>query len=181
MNIILEDSRQQSGKHDNINSWLVSHGVEIRRTKLYVGDYTLPTNQSVCIDTKYGLQEVYGNLIQDHRRFTDECKAAFSAGIKLIVLVEESGIGSVKDVAAWRNPRVMRWERLRDAHKAGKRMKEQLSPYPPVSSERLCKAMQTVAERYHIEWRFCDKRCTAKVICDILGLEVETDARNKPE
>lgn len=172
MNIILEDSRQQKGRHDNINTWMILHDIEIRRTKLYVGDYTLPANQSVCIDTKYGLQEVYGNLIQDHRRFTDECKAAFSAGIKLIVLVEESGISSVHDVAEWKNPRVIRWERLRDAHKAGKRMKEQLSPYPPVSSERLCKAMHTIAERYHIEWRFCDKADTARTICEILGIEV---------
>ena len=166
MNIILEDSRQQRSKHDNINAWMITNGIEIRRTKLYVGDYTLPANQSVCIDTKYGLQEVYGNLIQDHRRFTDECKAAFSAGIKLIVLVEESGI-------SWKNPRVLRWERLRDAHKSGKRMKEQLSPYPPVSSERLAKAMQTIAERYHIEWRFCDKADTARTICEILVIEVD--------
>lgn len=181
MNIILEDSRQQRGKHDNINSWLVSHGVEIRRTKLYVGDYTLPTNQAVCIDTKYGLQEVYNNVIQGHERFVRECKAAHEAGIKLIILVEQRGISSLQDVANWNNPRYTKWVKLRDAHRQGKRMTEPLSPYPPVNSERLARAMQTIQERYHIEWRFCDKRCTAKVICDILGLEVETDARNKSE
>lgn len=171
--IIMADTRQKNGSHDNIDAWLILHDIEIRRTKLYVGDYTLPTNQTVCVDTKYGLQEVYGNLIQQHDRFTRECKAAFSAGIKLIVLVEESGIKSVHDVANWQNPRVMRWERLRDAHKAGKQMNKPLSPYPPVSSERLCKAMQTVAERYHIEWRFCDKADTARTICEILGIEVD--------
>lgn len=173
MRMILADTRQKNGSHDNIDAWLILHDIEIRRTKLYVGDYTLPANQSVCIDSKYGLQEVYGNIIQDHARFTAECKAAFEAGIKLIVLVEESGISSVQDVAAWQNPRVLRWERLRDAHRQGKRMKEQLSPYPPVSSERLCKAMQTIAERYHIEWRFCDKADTARTICEILGIEVD--------
>lgn len=171
--MIFEDSRQQRGKHDNINAWLILHDIEIKRTKLFAGDYTLPTDQSVCIDTKFGLQEVYGNLIQDHKRFTEECKAAFSAGIKLIVLVEESCIASVQDVANWQNPRVIRWERLRDAHKAGKQMNKPLSPYPPVSSERLCKAMQTIAEKYHIEWRFCDKADTARTICEILGIEVD--------
>lgn len=173
MRIIFEDSRQQRGKHDNINSWLISHGIEIRRTKLFVGDYTLPTNQSVCVDTKFGLQEVYGNIIQQHERFTRECKAAFEAGIRLVVLVEQAGIQTVQDVSAWKNPRITKWERLRDAHKAGKRMNEQLSPYPPVSSERLAKAMQTVAERYHIEWMFCDKADTARTICEILGIEVD--------
>jgi hypothetical protein len=170
--IILEDSRQQKGRHDNINAWMILHDIEIRRTKLYVGDYTLPADQRVCIDTKYGLQEVYGNLIQDHRRFTDECKAAFSAGIRLIVLVEQSGIKTVQDVAKWKNPRTIIWERLRDAHKRGKHLDKPLSPYPPVSSERLAKAMQTIAERYHIEWRFCDKADTARTICEILGIEV---------
>lgn len=173
MRMIFEDSRQRQGKHDNINAWLILHDVEIKRTKLFAGDYTLPTDQSVCIDSKFGLQEVYNNLIQDHRRFTDEAKAAFSAGIKLIVLVEESGISSVQDVANWQNPRVLRWERLRDAHKRGKQMNKPLSPYPPVSSERLAKAMQTIAERYHIEWRFCDKADTARTICEILGIEVD--------
>ena len=171
--MIFEDSRQHRGKHDNINAWLILHDVEIQRTKLFAGDYTLPTDQSVCIDTKFGLQEVYGNLIQDHRRFTEECTRAFSAGIRLIVLVEQSGVKTVQDVAKWQNPRVMRWERLRDAHKAGKQMNKPLSPYPPVSSERLAKAMQTIAERYHIEWRFCDKADTARTICEILGIEVD--------
>jgi hypothetical protein len=55
-------------------------------------------------------------------------------------------------------------------------MNKPLSPYPPVSSERLCKAMQTVAEKYHIEWRFCDKADTARTICEILGIEVENNA-----
>ena len=174
MKMIFEDSRQQKGKHDNINLWLMSHGVEIRRTKLFAGDYTLPTNQSVCIDTKFGLQEVYGNLIQQHERFVRECKAAFEAGIKLIVLVEQPHIHSVEDVARWKNPRIAQWERLRDAHREGKRMNQKLSKFPPISSERLSKAMQTISERYKIEWRFCDKSRTAQTICEILGIEVET-------
>lgn len=170
---IIQDTREQTGKHKHVMDGFQQLGINVVRSKLFVGDYTRIDNMTVCVDTKKDLQEVYNNLIQDHRRFTDECKAAFSAGIKLIVLVEESGISSVKDVANWQNPRVIRWERLRDAHKAGKRMKEQLSPYPPVSSERLCKAMQTIAERYHIEWRFCDKADTARTICEILGIEVD--------
>jgi ribosome-associated protein len=170
---IIQDTRERANQHNHVLSGFQKLGINVVRSKLLVGDYTRIDNMTVCVDTKKNLQEVYCNVIQDHRRFTDECKAAFSAGIKLTVLVEESGINSVHDVANWKNPRMLRWERLRDAHKAGKRMKEQLSPYPPVSSERLCKAMQTIAERYHIEWRFCDKADTARTICDILGIEVD--------
>ena len=169
---IIQDTREQASKHNHVLDGFKRFGIKVIRSKLPFGDYTRIDNMTTVIDTKKDLAEVYNNLIQQHDRFTDECKAAFSAGIKLIVLVEESGINSVQDVANWKNPRVLRWERLRDAHKAGKRMKEQLSPYPPVSSERLCKAMQTIAERYHIEWRFCDKADTARTICEILGIEV---------
>ena len=169
---IIQDTREQASKHNHVLDGFKRFGIKVIRSKLPFGDYTRIDNMTTVIDTKKDLAEVYNNLIQQHDRFTDECKAAFSAGIKLIVLVEESGINSVQDVANWKNPRVLRWERLRDAHKAGKRMKEQLSPYPPVSSERLCKAMKTIAERYHIEWRFCDKADTARTICEILGIEV---------
>ncbi len=174
MKIILEDSRQQRGKHDNVNLWLAAHGIEIRRTKLYVGDYTLPTNQSVCIDTKYGLQEIYGNIVgAQHERFIRELKAAHDTGIRLIVLVEQSGIKSLQDVAKWKNPRAVRWQKIHDAQIRGAYRGVKLSKNPPVSSDRLAKAMQTIAERYGCEWMFCDKANTAKRICELLGIEVQ--------
>lgn len=173
MNTILMDTREKVKQNSGLVDELTAMGIKIVRSKLYVGDYTRIDNMTVCVDTKFGLQEVYGNVIQDHERFKRELLAAKDAGIRLVILIEQSGISSVQDVAKWQNPRIMRWERLRDAHKRGKQMNKQLSPYPPVSSERLCKAMQTIAERYHIEWRFCDKADTARTICDILGIEVD--------
>ena len=171
--IFVRDTRDKIGKHDNVDKGLISLGHKVVRTKLFVGDVSLLNNQTICIDLKSGLQEIYGNIISEHQRFVRECKRAYESDIHLVILCEESGIKSVQDVAAWRNPRVTKWEKLRDAHRQGKRMNEQLSPYPPVSSERLCKAMQTIAERYHIEWRFCDKADTARTICEILGIEVD--------
>ena len=169
--IVLQDSREKRRHHDNILHGLTERGIKVNRTKLYVGDYTLPTNQSVCIDVKAGLHEIYSNIISDHARFIRECKRAQESGIHLVVLIEQKGIKSVQDVAAWKNPRISAWNRLRDAHKAGKRMNEPLNPYPPVSSERLCKAMQTISERYGVEWRFCAKTETVNVICEVLGIE----------
>ena len=90
--IILVDSRQQEGKHDIKERWFASHGVETRRTKLYVGDYTLPTNQSVCIDTKKDIQELVSDICgKQHERFRNECLRAQEAGIKLIILTENIG------------------------------------------------------------------------------------------
>ena len=170
--MIARDTRDKIDRHRNVDEGLLALGFQIVRTKLYVGDVALLNDMTVCIDLKQGLQECYGNIIQQHRRFVDECKRAQEAGIRLIILCQESGIGSVQDVANWQNPRMTKWLKLRDAHRNGKRMKEPLSPYPPVSSERLAKAMQTISDRYGVEWRFCYKSDTARMICELLGLDV---------
>ena len=64
--IILEDTRNQVGKHDKKNEYFQQNGIEVRRTKLYCGDYTLPTDQSVCIDTKKDIQELIGIYAVNH-------------------------------------------------------------------------------------------------------------------
>ena len=169
---IIQDTREQASKHTHVLDRFKQFGIKVIRSKLPFGDYTRIDNMTTIIDTKKDLSEVYNNLIQQHDRFTNECKAAFSAGVHLVILVEHPGIHSVSDVANWNNPRIEAWNKLRDAHKRGKQMNKPLSPHPPVPSERLAKAMQTIAERYHIEWRFCDKADTARTICEILGIEV---------
>ena len=71
--ILLEDTRNQVGKHDKKNEYFYKNGIEVRRTKLYCGDYTLPTNQSVCIDTKKDIQELIGDICgKSHERFRNE-------------------------------------------------------------------------------------------------------------
>ena len=170
MIVIARDTRDQTGKHKNVDDGLASRGIKTVRTKLYVGDVARLDDMTVCIDLKQNLTEVYGNVIQQHDRFVRECRRAQQAGIKLIILVEQAGIGTVQDVATWKNPRIAKWEKLRDAHKAGKRMNEPLNPYPPVSSERLSKAMQTISDRYGVEWRFCAKSETVNVICEVLNI-----------
>lgn len=53
MNVLLEDTRNQKGKHKNVHEWAKANGVTIIRTKLLVGDYTLPTDQRVMKFTSY--------------------------------------------------------------------------------------------------------------------------------
>jgi len=157
---ILEDTRQQAGKHKNIQTWMTAHGVKLRRSKLFCGDYTLPADQHICIDTKYGLQEVYGDLIgHDHARFIRELDNAKDCGITLVILVEERGIKSIEDVALWLNPRIAQYNHTPKLMRPAK---------PPISSEQLMKVMRTVAERHGCIWKFCKKSETGKRICDIL-------------
>ena len=56
--IMFEDSRQKPEKNAHIRKQLEALGYKVERTKIYCGDYTFPTNQSVCVDTKKDMNEV---------------------------------------------------------------------------------------------------------------------------
>ena len=167
---LIQDSREKAGKKDHILDYFKENGIEVVRTKLFCGDYSLVTDHTIVVDVKQHLAEVYQNLIgKDHERFRDECARAQTCEIKLIVLVEESGIKCIDDVAHWQNPRRTRWFQLDAAHKAGKCLNIKQSAQPPASSETLMKSMKTMSERYGVEWRFCEKADTGRVIVEILG------------
>ena len=52
--ILLCDTRQQEGKHKNIEQYCKRHNIEMVKQKLDVGDYMLPGGK-VSIDTKQDL------------------------------------------------------------------------------------------------------------------------------
>ena len=167
--VFIHDTRDKPGKHDNVEQYLTKNGHSIVRSKLYCGDISLLNNQSVCIDLKKDLQEVYSNVIQDHVRFKAEILRATAAGIRLIILVEQEGVKSLSDVPNWKNPRVAQWHKISNAHKAGKMMKIKISSSPPANSLKLAMTMTSLANRYGVEWQFCDKSETGKRIVEILG------------
>ena len=165
---IQQDTREQTKKHDHVLAYFRTEGIKVVRSKLYVGDYTRLDKQDVCIDTKKDLQEVYGNIILHNVRFKAECIRAKEAGIRLVVLIADAHIRDVSEVHTWENPRLRKWETVKAAQEKGKLMQIKLSPKPPVSSEQLQRAMETMAERYGVAWQFCRKEETGKRILEIL-------------
>lgn len=168
MKVLLEDTRNPVKKHLNVHLWARKNDVSILRTKLLVGDYTLPTNQTVCIDTKAGMQEVYSNVVQQHERFRRELETAAAAGIKLVVLVEEAGINTLSDVEHWQNKRRERWFMINAAHKAGKMRNVRIPIQSPLASVQVMNIMQTMGEKYGVEWVFCSKQETGERIWELL-------------
>ena len=148
--IILEDTRQQKKKHMAKHKYFEENGIEVMRTKLVVGDYSLPTNQSVCIDTKSGLQEICGNVTQQHRRFVEELDRAKMLGIELIILCEENSITVLEDVKEWENPR------LRRSPKA-------------LTGETLYKILKSIEERHGCRFLFCRKEDAGMMIVKLLS------------
>lgn len=171
--VLLEDTRNQIEKHKRKNAWWAEHGVEVRRTKLYCGDYTLPTNQSICIDSKKDIQELIGDICgKQHDRFRAECERASEAGIKLIILVENAEgyadknhkiwnkcIRDVSELHSWTNPRLCLFRN-------GKQL------YPTATRGiTLQKACMTMTQKYGVEFLFCHYNESAKKILELLGGE----------
>lgn len=145
---LIEDSRQQAGKHEVKHSHFEEMGVRLIRCKLPFGDYS--TIPRISVDTKANMAEIAQNIGIDHKRFKNECIAAKDAGCQLIILVENTdGIQKVEDVHKWVNPDIV---------------------YRPkaITGERLQKAMQTMSERYGVKFEFCNPEQSAKRIIELL-------------
>ena len=171
--IFIHDTRDQIGKHKNLEDWMEKNGHTLIRSKMYVGDIALLHNQSVCIDLKsLGLTEVYSNLVQSHNRFRDECIRAKEANIKLIVLVEEKSVRELSEVKNWINPQRVRWERQKAYNEwlidHGKEPNKQTKP--PVSSERLMGMMDAMNQKYGVEWYFCHPDRVGEFVYRILTI-----------
>ena len=196
--IIAVDKAQQEGKHTVKHQQLEDLGYELVSLPLTVGDYILVDDEveevikrrgerlkkmdllgvmKCSVDTKYGMQEIYGDIIgKQHPRFRDELILAHQNGIQLIILIESAPeVSCLADVRKWKN-----WKQLyayckRNGIKPGPGMMERIEEYvshggqkPPVDGEQLCKCMVTLSERYGTKWCFCKPEDTGKAISYLL-------------
>lgn len=166
---IIEDTGQKKGEHTNISDYCQKAGIILRRQKLNVGDYIIAPK--VSVDTKQGMSEVYGNLIQDHDRFRAECVRAMEDGTQLYILIEnDDGMRCVDDVISWINPRVDEYYTKYSFALAARRHGKSIHiPSPPVSNKRLIRIMETMTERYGVQWVFCRPEETGETVIRLLG------------
>ena len=145
------DSREKARAIKSILAEFDKQGVANFVSKLFVGDYMNFDNPRLIIDRKQNLQELCGNVCQQHKRFIAELSRANDIGIKLIFLVEHGGnIRSLEDVNKWYNPRL------------------KSSPMA-ISGQRLFKILYSISKKYNTEFLFCSKVETGKRIIEILG------------
>lgn len=179
--IILEDTRQQDSKHNKKREWFEANGIEVKRTKLYVGDYTFPKNQSVCVDTKKDIQELIGDICgKQHDRFREELIRAKEADIKLYILVENERIiinerkgiyspyiDSLDNLHRFVNPRLFIWRN-------GKQL------YPTATKGiTLKKACITMKNKYGVEFIFCKPHQAAEKVIELLATNETLDINKK--
>ena len=161
--ILQVDSRQKEGKHKLKHEYFESLGIKLVTSKMIVGDYCIPSNGSIVVDTKKDMMELYGDMIQQHERFRDECILAQEAGIKLYILVENTNdIKELKDVATdkWKNPLWFKYYKYKNTLK------------PPVKNVTLMKMLYTMQTKYDVEFVFCTPEEAGKKILELLGADV---------
>ena len=164
--VIQQDSRQKMHKkhHEVKAQWFITHGHEVITSKCLCGDYVCPSDGSVSVDTKQHCGELYQDLIQDHRRFHNECELAQKCGIKLYVLVEnKDGFKQPEDILNWKNPLMFRYY---------KDKKKGIDRKPPASNVQLLKIMHSMERDYGVEFLFCSTEEAAPMIVKLLGGEL---------
>lgn len=154
--IIEMDTRNQ--KDEYITDFLDSRKIKWIRNKLYAGDIKLVDSTKVIIDLKKDLLEMSGNLtsLKEHERIKREIARAREIGCKrFIFLIKEQKINSIQEVNNW----------------SSKRTK--------VKGETLAKIMNTMSERYNVEFIFIKKELAGATVLELLGESDEKNKKNK--
>ncbi len=146
--LIVEDTRNKTGKHENKHRYWDEAGTAWARSALLFGDYW-PTPK-VAVDTKQDIQEVVANMCgagKEKARFRRECQKAKAAGCKLIFLIEDKRYHVPEDLI-------------------GKQI--YILNGQTIPGDQAYLAMRMHEERYGCEFRFCDPADAGRVIVEIL-------------
>lgn len=145
--VIQVDSREQ--KYEHVTKYFDSQGIKWVRSKCVIGDYVNLENPMVVIDRKKDLQEVAGNVCQQHDRFVRELELANELGYTMIVLIEEPNITSLLEVCGWYN-----WRRK--------------SNPKAITGKTLYKILKTMESKYNVSFQFTKKSDCGKRIVELL-------------
>lgn len=144
--MIIIDSREK--KYSHITEYFDAHDVDYKVEKLGTGDYINSDNPTVIVDRKQNLQEICTNLSKGKEnvsRFTRECKRAFDAKLRFVVLIEGTNYRELNQIKDWK------------------------SKYSKHTGRWLLGEMFRLTMAYKVEWILCRKNETAKRILEILN------------
>ena len=155
---IIEDTRNQVGKHNLKNEYFKEQGISVIRNKLPYGDYAVCP--SISVDTKKDVYELLYDIDTDHRRFKAECVNAKEHGCQLYVLVENTdGIIDLLSLSEWTEPDFHFDMRLYKSGNPRTRRYEGL---------RLARACETMSTRYGVQFLFCTPEESGQRIIELL-------------
>lgn len=151
--MILEfDTRDKKDQY--VTDYMDKQGIKYIRNKLYSADVKLLNSTEVLIDIKKDLLEVCGNLTRasEHERLKREIARGKEIGCKrFIFLIKEPKIKSIEEVVNWSSTRTK------------------------VKGETLMKIMNTMSERYGVEFIFTKKENAGEKVIELLRGGVNYD------
>jgi len=154
---LVEDTRQQRGKHQLKSDYFESIGERVVRCALPVGDYQRPAR--VAVDTKKDIVELAMNLKKEHQRFKRECETARDIGTQLVILVEnEDGVKCLDDLDSWIEP----FESYSKRNKSGKAVR--------YTGHSIAKACQSMHDAFGVMFGFCAPGEAGKRVIEILDM-----------
>ena len=164
------DTRQHAGKHEHVDRWFAAHGVSTATAKLDFGDY-MRVGSNVSVDTKASVEELAANVLsREHDRFRRECERARAAGYRLVILVEGvPGVDGPEGLAAWVRRRCASCRRC--GVDWGRTYSCPRHKVTMLKAARLLKALETMRRDHGVEVRWCSRRDTARIICELLGVD----------
>ena len=161
------DTRQQAHKHDHVDNWFKLHGIEYFYKKLDFGDYQT-VGSNISIDSKQSLDELAGNLGREHARFARECDRARADGYRLVVLTEAGErYNDVGELSRWLGYACRKCRRCDPADPSSRCARYRSKP---MHGARLASIMAGMERDHGVHFYFCDRRDTARSICEILGV-----------
>ena len=164
------DTREHSGEWKRISKQFDDLGIKYFRSKLYVGDYQSLDNPRLVIDRKKNLQEIYGNICQQHERFKAELLRAMECEIKIVVLCEHGEeIKSLEDVKTFYQPETERYTYVMQEIAGAKVKVKKKYIQKPIKGESMYKSLCTIRDRYDVDFVFCTQEQTGKKIVEILS------------
>ncbi len=91
----------------------------------------------------------------------------------MLLIENDEAMSCLDDVERWDNPRVheyyAKYAWALAAKKARKLKEDEKLPAPPISNKRLIKMMETMTERYGVQWQFCSYEETGAKVVEILS------------
>jgi ERCC4-type nuclease len=123
-------------------------------SKLYIGDYCNLQNPLVLIDRKQNISEIAQNATSGHKRFKNELLRLDSIGGKMFILIEQDKIDGkpikgLEDIILW------------------------APKYGEIMGDRIYRVLKSWQNKHNIEYVFCSKRNTGKMIIELLKRSCE--------
>lgn len=143
------DSREKAKAIKGIISEFDKQGIPYFISKLYVADYVNLLNPLVFIDRKQNIAEIAQNAIAGHKRFKAELERMDNIGAKMYILIEQDKIDKkqitcLEDIMFWKNK------------------------HGAIHGDRIYRILKAWEQKHNIEYVFCNKRNTGKMILKLL-------------